>query len=299
MPDLGITGIDPAALRRNLAYLRKTRYNIMSLEDLFIRIQEGTPLRRAIVFTIDDGYFDQAEIASPILAEFDCPLTCFVTSGFLDGTTWFWWDRLMYIFEETKKPELTGRVGDDPFQYRWDSEEGLRKAWWDLNVRCQNASEENRLRCIDELSQSAEVELPVVAPARFAAMSWDTARRLESRGVSFGPHTVTHPVLSTTSAGQAEWEITESWQRLRSEVSEAVPLFCYPNGRSQDVGERETTTVRRLGLWGGLMAHPGHIDLTTLRDSEPARFRIPRFGFGNDLTQVLQSLSGLESLRAA
>jgi peptidoglycan/xylan/chitin deacetylase (PgdA/CDA1 family) len=299
IPDLGISGVDPDALRRNLGYLRKARYNIMSLEELFSRVREGAPLRRAIAFTIDDGYFDQAEIAAPIFAEFDCPVTCFVTTGFLDGTTWFWWDRLMYIFEETKKRVLTVRVGEDEFEYRWDSAPARRKAWWDLNVRCQDASEENRQRCIDELSRSAEVELPAVAPARFAPMSWDTARRLESRGVGLGPHTVTHPVLSTTSSAQAEWEITESWQRLSAEVSRPVPVFCYPNGRSQDVGERDISVVQRLGLWGGLMAHAGHIDLATLRDSEPARFRIPRSGFGDDLTRVLQSLSGLEALRAA
>jgi hypothetical protein len=168
----------------------------------------------------------------------------------------------------------------------------------DLNLRCQDVSEENRLACIEELSRHAEVELPAFPPARFAPMSWEVVRRLESQGVGFGPHSVTHPVLTTTSASQSEWEITESWHRLKTEVRRPVPVFCYPNGRAKDVGEREISIVRRLGLWGGLMAHPGKFDALDFQKSTNRVFRIPRFSYSDDLTQILQCLSGFENLKA-
>src|SRR5262249_14752270 len=148
--------------------------------------------------------------------------------------------------------------------------------------------------CIEELSHQAEVELPACSPARFAPMSWDRVRTLESQGVGFGPHTVTHPVLTTTSASQSEWEIMESWKRLKMEVRRPVPVFCYPNGRAHDVGDREISIVQRLGLWGGLMAHPGKFDAFDFRASTNRLFRIPRFGYSDDLTQILQCLSGFE-----
>jgi peptidoglycan/xylan/chitin deacetylase (PgdA/CDA1 family) len=299
VPDLGISGHDPAALRANLAYLRKNGYQLLSIEDVFRRLIEGETLDRTVAFTIDDGYFDHAEIAAPVFAEFDCPVTCFVTTGFLDGTIWFWWDRLTFMFESTQRREFAARLGGNEFIYRCDSAESRARASADLNLRCQDASEEDRMACIADLSRRAEVELPVCAPLRFAPMSWDQARKLESQGVRFGPHTVTHPVLGTTSTAQAEWEITESWLRLKSEVCGATPIFCYPNGRSQDVGDREISTVQRLGLWGGLMAHPGKFNAVDFRTSAPTRFRVPRFGYSNDLTQILQCLSGVETLKAA
>src|SRR5262245_4500293 len=195
VPYLGISGHDSKALRRNLTYLHKAGYAFLPLEDLLHRLRNGETLTRAVAFTIDDGYFDQAEIAAPIFVEFNCPVTCFVTTGFLDRQVWFWWDRLMTIFEKTKRREFTARVGQSEIRYRWDSNASRRQAWWDLNLRCQDASEADRIACIDQLSREADVELPAAPPARFAPMSWDTARRLESRGVRFGPHTVTHPVL--------------------------------------------------------------------------------------------------------
>ena len=33
----------------------------------------------AVVFTMDDGYFDQATVGGAIFAEFDCPVTTFVS----------------------------------------------------------------------------------------------------------------------------------------------------------------------------------------------------------------------------
>jgi len=298
VPDLGITGHDPAALRRNLAWLRKAGYHLTSLADLIGRMRNDEPVQRSVAFTIDDGYFDHAEIAAPIFAEFDCPVTCFVTTGFLDQNVWFWWDRLMHTFEQTKRRELKARIGGQEVQYRWDSYDARRKAWWDLNLRCQDASETDRLQCVEEFSREAEVELPAAAPPRFAPMSWNTARRLESQGVMFGPHTVTHPVLGTTSPAQAEWEIAESWKRLSAEVTKPVPLFCYPNGRSHDVGDREIHAIRRLGLWGGLMAHPGELSPEQFHRSQESRYRIPRFAYTDDLSQLLQCLSGVEQLKS-
>jgi peptidoglycan/xylan/chitin deacetylase (PgdA/CDA1 family) len=65
-------GRDPEMLRQVLSYLRRDRYQLLSLVELLRRLDgEGPPLRRAVAFTIDDGYLDQAEIGAPLFAEFD------------------------------------------------------------------------------------------------------------------------------------------------------------------------------------------------------------------------------------
>ncbi len=128
VPELGVEGHDLAALRRNLAYLRKERYDLISLEEMFRRFREGVPLKKAIAFTIDDGYFDNAHIGGPVFAEFDCPVTTFVTTGFLDGKIWFWWDKLTTIFERTRRRELRARIGAKETTYRLDLKEDTRAA---------------------------------------------------------------------------------------------------------------------------------------------------------------------------
>lgn len=297
MPEIGVAGLDPDGLRQVLGHLRKLRCDLISLPDLFTRLREGKPTKHAIAFTIDDGYFDNAQIGAPLFAEFDCPVTTFVTTGFLDGTTWFWWDKLTMIFEGTKKTELRAHLGKQEIVYRLESPAARSKANADLNVRCQDLPEEDRLACVAELSREAAVELPAIPPPRFAPMTWDDARSAEKHGMTFGPHTVTHPVLSSTGDDQSHFEIEESWRRLNAEVTQPVPIFCYPNGRARDFGEREIAAIRRLGLLGALAGEPGPIRPSEFRSLAAAPFRVPRFYFIDYLPYVLQCVSGLQLIK--
>lgn len=56
-------------------------------------------------------------------------------------------------------------------------------------------------------------------------MTWEQARGCEQMGMTFGPHTVTHPILSRTTDAQANDEITESWKRVREELNSPVSVF--------------------------------------------------------------------------
>ena len=297
VPELSIEGHPPQTVRAILAALRKRRFEPISLHDLFRKLKHGEPLRRAVAFTIDDGYFDHARVAAPIFAEFDCPVTIFAVSGFLDGKIWLWWDQLSYILTRTRRTALTARLAGDEILYVLDSMESRRRCATDLSLRCQDALQADRLACVADLSREADVELPAAPPPEFAPLTWDEARQLERKGIAFGPHSVTHPVLSSTSADHAASEIAESWVRLRAEIQHPVPVFSYPHGRRRDYGEREMAEVQRLGLLGAVTAHLDGFHPRSYR-LPPAIYRVPRFGFTDDLLAVLQCVSGVEAVKA-
>jgi len=60
-----------------------------------------------VIITIDDGYLDFFEVAFPLLKERALPATLFVTTGFVDGRLWFWWDRLAYLLSEIEPGNRT------------------------------------------------------------------------------------------------------------------------------------------------------------------------------------------------
>ena len=159
VPELGVEGHDPQALRLVLADLRRRRYNLIPLEELVRRLRAGERLKRAVAFTIDDGYFDQGRIAGPIFAEFDCPVTVFAVTDFLDGRTWLWWDKIAYIFEGARRSEIRARLGGEIFRFRLDGGAG-RTEGNAFAIRCQEAPEADRQAGIAELSVQADVELP-------------------------------------------------------------------------------------------------------------------------------------------
>ena len=275
-PEDGVQGHDPGIVRDILSYLRKKHYDLISLNELFRRLRENEPLRRAVAFTIDDGYFDHGSVAGPVFAALDCPVTIFAVTGFLDGKIWLWWDQVQYICERTSRKVLKARLGNEERAYTLDSVQARLAAAHDISWWCQDALHPDKEACIANLSRDADVELPATPPRQFAPLSWDEARQLEKRGVNFGPHTVTHPVLSRLSDEHARSEISSSWKRVCEELAHPVPVFCYPHGRQRDFGPREMETVQLAGLWGAVRGYPGKFRVDQFR-VPPAICCVPRF----------------------
>jgi peptidoglycan/xylan/chitin deacetylase (PgdA/CDA1 family) len=295
---MGIEGSEPADLRRGLEYLRRKRYDLVPLAEMFERLAgQGRPLDRAVAFTMDDGYQDQATVGAAIFAEYDCPVTTFVTTGFLDRRLWFWWDRIEHVFRHTRRRRLDVCLGSEPLSYRWNDAAERMMAQLDFIERCKEVSDGDKDAGIQDVAVQAEVDLPDRAPEQYAPMSWEQLRRCEGRGMSFGPHTVTHPVLGRTSDDDAQREIAGSWARLGAEARQPVPVFCYPNGRWRDFSPREITTLRGLRFAGALVGEPGYADVCSFRADGHGPFRVRRFHFPEALADLVQLVSGVERFK--
>jgi peptidoglycan/xylan/chitin deacetylase (PgdA/CDA1 family) len=270
-----VSGLDSAVLRRTLKHLRKENVRLLSLNQLVDAIEMGDPLDGAVVFTMDDGYREQGTIGGPIFAEFDCPVTLFLTTGFIDRELWLWWDKVEYIFANSRRA-------------------GAKLDQRDFLQRCKNVSEEKRMTLIADLAAQAEVALPGAAPSRYQPLGWDAIRSLEGNGMTFAPHSVSHPILSRETAERSAAEIEGSWKRLKEELSSPVPVFGYPNGQAQDFGEREFSIMKGVGLRAAVTAERGYAG-----SSPDDLFNLPRLVLPEDEASLTALLGGIEHLRAA
>lgn len=294
----GIAGCDVTHLRHALAYLTRNHYELLPLADLFERLGGKGPLARgAVAFTIDDGYLEQATVAAPVFAEFGCPVTTFVTTGFLDGKLWLWWDQIEHVFQHAARRRVQLRFGDTLLDYRWENDEQRNRAQADFIAECKRIPEAEKAAAIAQLALALGVEIPHLPPPRYAPMSWDQLRACEGMGMAFGPHSVTHPVLSRTTPAAMTYEITESWSRLRAEARSPLPIFCYPNGGWDDFGAREMGALRQLGFLGAIASEPGYANGMAFRDGADNRYRVQRFGFPDGLPHVIQYVSGVERIK--
>lgn len=294
-PANGIIGHSPEFLRSTLSYLKRSGYNLVSTRDVYNRLRrEGPPLRRAVAFTMDDGFIDQATIAAPIFAEFDCPVTIFLISGFLDHKLWPWDDQVSYIFSTTKRRKLSLCIGGNDIQYDLSSESQRVSAVDEFRNRVKLVAEVERLQALDDLSRAADVEVPRTPIEPYLPMTWDMARQLERSGVTFAPHTVSHAILSRTTQARARDEISESWRRLKEELSDPLPFLAYPTGSRIDFGVREFRLLEDAGLSGAVTTIPGHVDLMKMNSSRFARFQLNRYAFPDNIDDVIQYCSWLE-----
>jgi peptidoglycan/xylan/chitin deacetylase (PgdA/CDA1 family) len=298
-PELGNEAAhDVEELRDLLGHLRRRRFELVSLETMFDRARDRAPLNGAIAFTIDDGYHDHASVGAPLFAEFDCPVTTFVTSGFLDGAIWFWWDQIDHVFRTTTHRRLSASVTDagPTLGLEWNNDTERNAARDRFTNACKAISEDEKKAAIMRLAALAEVEIPAHAPRKYSPMSWADARRCEASGMSFGPHTVSHPILARASDAQSRFEIKECWRRLQQEIAHPVPIFCYPNGQPGDFGTRETRTLAEVGLRGAVVGSRGYAKGDTIREEEQ-RFFVRRFAMPSTRADLIQYVTGLERVK--
>ena len=286
-------GISTTHLRRCLQYLVDNGYTFVSLETVIRSITDETPLpEKAVVFTMDDGFLDQAEIAAPIFLEFNCPLTFFVISGLLDQKLWPWDSQSSWIINNTKKTELTLEFPDERLHIKIDDKNNRHQARELTRNYLKEVEATHIPSLLKQLADTAAVVLPETPPEQCQAMNWDKARELEKQGIQFAPHSVTHRILSKLDRENAENEILGSWQTLQKELLSPLNLFCYPTGRVLDFGPREIDVLKKNHFIGAVSTLPGHVEL----DNDPVNqlFTLPRFELPDNMTDFIQYCSWIE-----
>jgi peptidoglycan/xylan/chitin deacetylase (PgdA/CDA1 family) len=297
-PDRENTGHDPVGVRADLGYLRRKRYDLVSLADLAARLRDrDSRLGKTVAFTVDDGYADFASVGMRVFAEFDCPVTVFVVTGVLDDGGWYWWDRLQQMIARAQIGKLEVDLGNTRFSAMLGTRELANKAARSLVEALKLVSDVQRRRVLQEVERIVGAELPARAPAEFAPMTWDEVRECARRGASFGPHTVTHPVMSRLDDASARWEIERSWLRLRTETSAAVPIFCYPNGAY--ASPREPANLRALGFETAVTTIPKYASSSLWHSSIEHRYLLPRFGYNGNPAFFKQIVTGVLRPRLA
>lgn len=294
-PDFGVRGHDPAILRGHLEYLRARRYRLMSLSDLVEHVEQNKRLEQhAVVFTVDDGYADFADIASPVFAAYDCPVTVFLITDFVSGRLWNWWDKVDWVFRESKRDALNFEIAGENLGLHWKGvveRDLVSEVVIERLKQVPDAVKEERILA---LARALEVDLPERVPSRDRAMTWDQVRQCARKGATFGPHTVTHPILSRVDARRAHAEIAQSWRALTAETGAFVPVFCYPNGTAGDFSAREQRSVESAGMKAALSTIPGSVISTPSGMKVVNRFSIPRFSYVEDKPEFVRIVSGLE-----
>ena len=88
--------ISEEAFRRQLSWLARFRYRVLSLDDVADRLEGGRPLpRRSAAITFDDGYEETYTMAWPLLKRFGFPAAVFVAPAEVGCPGFATWEQLV------------------------------------------------------------------------------------------------------------------------------------------------------------------------------------------------------------
>src|SRR5215470_10652092 len=204
--------------------------------------QRGSKMKLAITF--DDGWFDNATIAGPIVHRHGIPMVIFIVSDAMGTKLPFWPERAasaLLSSQDISYVEQT--IG---------SLKGLPAEERDQRVK-QLVAEHGTPESLADVDRT---------------MTWEQAGELDRHGVIFGSHTSTHEILTSIPLAQAEDEIAGSRERIEQKLGKPCQLFSYPNG---DCSEEVRNLVQRTGYkFAFLNQDPG----VWTRDCDP--YLVPR-----------------------
>jgi peptidoglycan/xylan/chitin deacetylase (PgdA/CDA1 family) len=250
---------DAKKLEIQCAHLQQG-YNLVPMTEVADLLDAGRAFAdNSVAVTVDDGYRDFLEVGFPLFLKYRIPVTVFLVTDFLDRRSPLWTDQVRYAFEQTNLPRVRLNLPTgDAREFVLDSGESRQQAILSVKENAKAAPNAARLNFLDGLAQSLKVDLPSQAPPPDAPLTWDEVRTLAKQGVEFGAHTRTHPILSRLENELAlKEEIAGAGDRISKELGARVKHFCYPNGRSCDIGEAAVRCVENAGYRTAVTARSG------------------------------------------
>jgi peptidoglycan/xylan/chitin deacetylase (PgdA/CDA1 family) len=238
-------------LRQHLVYLRR-HYRLLhleeALEELFSPSEREVQYRRTpLVITFDDGYYDNYTHAFALACELEIPLTFFLIPGYIETGDRFWWREPDYLVTHTGVSEvmLEGRR----YHLNTPEERAALKQAIDTRIRFASSVAEREAYLRDVRQLLAVPYAVTLAEKESLPFSWAEVEAMKrSAWISFGGHTMHHPLLAYLSAPkEAEDEVRESRTELEQHLGSPVHSFAYPVGKRGDIREQGVHSVQKAG----------------------------------------------------
>jgi peptidoglycan/xylan/chitin deacetylase (PgdA/CDA1 family) len=240
-------------LDATLGLVRRRGLDIVDLDEAVRRLRSGLGGRFA-VFTFDDGYADNLDLALPIFERHKAPFTVYVTTGMMDGTADIWW----LILEEAiaRAGSIRTRIGEQEFSLPAASAGEKQAAWDAIYWPLRDLPIAERQDVVGRLAAEAGVKAGDI----FAAVSpgWVRLKQVAANPyLRIGAHTLTHPPLAALNIGAACREIVESKRRIETEIGREVRHFAYPFGDHGSAGTRDFAVAREAGFLSAVTTRRG------------------------------------------
>lgn len=254
---------------KQIEYLARN-YKIISMDEIIDRVIKREPLRRYVAITFDDGFKDNYKNAYPILKKYYVPATIFLTTGYIENRTIPWFIKFRYMFMRTDKTDLNLSLNRQivlPMRTMWEKHTASER----VMAYLKNCPDGKRLQLLDRLSM--ELAVNDFKGLNDLMLSWNEIKEMSENGISFGAHTVNHPILTKIPLNKVEEEILQSKQTIEKRINKPVTGFAYPFGKeaqySTDIFKILNKLRFKFALTTRMGANSYHCEVFALNRSGP------------------------------
>jgi peptidoglycan/xylan/chitin deacetylase (PgdA/CDA1 family) len=246
------SNFSPEAFEAQIRFLRK-HYRLLSMDDVCRELDEKRDASQAVAITFDDGYSDLYTHAFPILRRYGVPATVYLTAEAIESGEISWYDRIFVAAMATRRRNLT-IGGDQPRTLELSSRESRIHAAIEIVRTLRGYSNHARIAACKALEEEAGAP---AAEQSNSMLSWTQIREMQKAGISFGAHTMTHPVVGRLSESEYQHELVASRDILEDRLQMPVEHFAYPFGTASDIDDHTPSLMSNFGyrssvsmIWG-------------------------------------------------
>ncbi|TMD45375.1 MAG: polysaccharide deacetylase family protein [Chloroflexi bacterium] len=262
-------------LRRHLLYLRR-HYRLLhleaALEELYAPHKEkkgDLDRRTPLVLTFDDGYHDNYTHAFALACELQVPITIFLIPGYIQSGEHFWWLEGKRLASNAQMSEVT--IDDRTYYLGKTGEQRALALAIDTRLRHAGSVKEREAFLASARELLGVTEGVIVEGEIERCLTWAEVHEMEeSDWVSFGAHTMHHPILAYLADPQeVQHEVQECRTLLEQQLGHPVRTFAYPVGKPEHIGEHSLCAVQAAGFTWAVTTMHG----TNTRQSDPHLLR--------------------------
>jgi peptidoglycan/xylan/chitin deacetylase (PgdA/CDA1 family) len=239
-------------LRRQLLYLHR-HYRIMHLEDALEEFytphkekKQRRDRRIPLALTFDDGYHDNYTHGFALARELQVPFMIFLIPGYIESGEPFWWREGERLVRNAQADKMT----IEGHTYHLGQLEERRALIQIIDTRVFHArSVVERETFLADTRKALGVPSSVGEEEGALPLTWARIREMEESGlVSFGAHTMHHPILGyLADPAEVQQEVGECRKVLEQQLGHPVRTFAYPVGQPEHIGKEGLQAVKEAG----------------------------------------------------
>jgi peptidoglycan/xylan/chitin deacetylase (PgdA/CDA1 family) len=247
--------VTPQFLARLVRALRRSRLDIVALDEMHRRMVERDFAKRFVCLTFDDAYRDTLRWAYPVLKDAGVPFAIYVPTSFPDRLGELWWLALEAVIARNDRIGLAIDGRDRKFDCRTVTEKKTlyHELYWWLRGRATESEMRDVVRRL-----AAFYQVDIAAFCAELCMDWSELAQLAADPlVTIGAHTVNHPILRRLPREAARSEMDLSQSVIEAALGERPAHLSYPFGDRAASAAREFELAAELGFKTAVTARPG------------------------------------------
>lgn len=225
---------------KQIEYLKR-HYEIIALDEFYVRYQNKQFTNREVVLTFDDGYANNLHIVAPILNKESIPFAVFISTEHIDTGLLFPTSvaRIILFASHLHKISIYA-LGIN--NYNITTEKAKREVYLTV-IKALKTQPIDKVRIIvKELIHNLSVDEFNALTEKYNSvkpMTWQEVKDLNKLGAIIGSHCKYH-ICCHQNQDQKEIynQITESKKIIEEKLHTECHYFAYPNGDFSDYSNR-------------------------------------------------------------